>query len=71
MFSEDINNKIKFEKEEALLDDDQQFLIGKKFWASGETIERIRAVLSMIPTEVQNGERASFGRTCKASAKAT
>lgn len=63
VYSEDINNKIKFEKEEALLDDEQEFLAAKKLWASKETIDGIRAVLSTMPKEVQSGSRKSFGRT--------
>lgn len=62
MFSVDISNKIKFEKEEALLDDEQEFLAAKKLWASKETIEHIRAVLSTIE-EVQKWKEKKFWKS--------
>jgi hypothetical protein len=65
VFSDDINNKIKFEKEEALLDEVQDRLARNQLWASKETLERIRAVLSTINQEVQSGTRESFRRTSK------
>lgn len=82
MFSEDISNKIKFEKEEALLESDEALdrQSIKRLWASRETIAKVRSVLSTIPKkEVRSGTRKSFRRTseilerreCEARSKQT
>jgi hypothetical protein len=81
VFSENISNKIKFEKEEALLESDEALdrKSSKKLWASRETIAKVRSVLSTIPKEVQSGTRKGFRRAseiferrkCEAGSKQT
>lgn len=52
----DIFNQIKFEKEEAMLEDGQGRLASKKFWSDKDNLARIRSILANIKEDDNNAK---------------
>lgn len=52
----DIFNKIKFDKEEAMLEDGQDRLASKKFWSDKDNLARIRSILATIKKDDKNAK---------------